>query len=277
MRTILLAALLLGLSAGVVSAASEPVFLPTNIGDRIELRITRTAQGVDAPQITTADLLVQRKGGDNILIERQQNGATVDSVLSVDAGGALQLAASERTTSSNADLRALLPLLDVALAFARGAVPPGGSVLLNIPMGQANSGSTVVVPLRTAHLVGADFDVQGSASTQLQGAESAQQQQPLERRRPGGFGGPGGPGGFGGPGGGGFGGRPGDGGAADVNVGGSARGRSAAGAMTVLVRIDGHISDGRVHRLVIAQTRELTVGGAPFVNAESWAIDVSSK
>jgi hypothetical protein len=46
------------------------------------------------------------------------------------------------------------------------------------------------------------------------------------------------------------------------------------GAMQASIRIDGHATAGYLTRIAITQTRSVTVGGLPFVNAGSWAINV---
>lgn len=275
MRTVLASLLLVAGAAATASAATQPTFLPAN-GDRLHVQITRSSQGFDQPVIARSDLVVQRKSGDTLLVERTQNGATVDSVLTIDPNGQLQLAASERNLATNADLRPLLPVLEIALDVAQGAAPPGGTVLLPVPVGEARTTSTVVVPLKVADLVGNDFALHGSATTQLQpgGANASASPSPEQSspRRRGGFGGfPGGGGGF--PGGGfpsGGGGRS-DGAGPRPDNGGQ---RAAANPMNVLVRIDGQVAGGRVRRLTIAQMRQITVGGTPFVNADSWTIEV---
>lgn len=284
MRTPIIAATLIALATSGVWADSLPTLIPATVGERVHLRITRTLQGLDAPQTATADVLVQRKTGDSYLIERRdQSGALVDSVLSLGSNGTLQLAASERNLSSDADLRALLPVLNAALAVTQAASPPVWSASLTVPVGQENASTTMVIPLQATN-PGSDFDVHGSASTAVESEENGGQQQG-ERRRTSFGGSPGG--GFGGPGGG-FGGGLGSmlGGAfGGRGTGGGSHGQSGdsspspgsgppQNAMAVLIRIDGHVSGGRMHHLTIAQTREIQVGGAPYVNVSSWTIDV---
>jgi hypothetical protein len=261
MRSVVLVAAFVAAGGLAVPAATLPTFFPANPGERLQLHITRTSQGFDQPVIAQSELVVQRKTADAFVVERTQNGTTFDSVLTIDAGGTLQLAPSERSAASNADVRALLPVLAIALDVANDTAPPGGSVLLSLPVGEARATASLVVPMRTANLIGNDFALHGTATTQLQpAANGATREPPSQGRRRGGFGG-----GF--PGGG----SPG----AGAPGGGSQRPAAAApSAMNVLVRIDGQVAGGRVRTLTIAQTREIIVGGTPFVSTDSWTIEV---
>jgi len=273
------AALVAWCATSVLADQSLPSLIPA-AGTRVHLRIAQTIQGVDVPRTITADVTVQRKSGGAVLLEwKDPSGQTNDSVLLATADGRLELAAAERAASSDANVRALLPILNAGLAVTQGG-PPAWNASLALPAGPRGT-TTIVVPMRALNVAGTDYDLQGSTTSQQGFAPSGNEQ----GRPPGGFGGPGGgggPGGAGGPRGvggpGGGGGRGGFGGPGGGFGGGQPGARSDSGSapsgMTLLVRIDGHVSNGSVHHLTIAQTRAIQIGGAPFVNVSSWTIDV---
>jgi hypothetical protein len=238
------------------------------VGENAQLHVTQTQQTLDGPQTSAFDVLVRRRTATTVVLERTLAGGAIDdSVFSLNRDGALVLAPSEAAVTHDGDLQTLVQGVNLGLGVMRGAVAPpaGWEASLSVPLGARSAATTVVVPLRPLNVAGNDFDLAGSAQNEPQDTGGGSGSAP-RRVRPSGGGFPGG-------------GFPGGGGPGGGSPGGgfptATRSRDAGGSpITVLVHVTGHVSDGRLRRLTIAQTRVVDVEGMTFTNVSSWDIAV---
>lgn len=256
-----------------VRAAGAPVtFLPQDVGARVHLHIVRTTQQIDAPAVTTSDVDLLRRDAATYILERKDaQGKPNPALVAFAADGTLQLKDARAASGPDADVAVLLPALGSAQRAVDGARDAGAwTAQLALRGASPNAPLTVAVPLKATPASDDGFDLAGSARMTVAPQAASDGGENGEggsaRRRRGGFGGgfPGAGGGFPGAGSGGF------------PTGGGERPGRAGPQVTVVVRIDGHVSHGGLRRITIGETRAITLDGTPFVNASTTSIDISS-
>jgi uncharacterized membrane protein YgcG len=267
-KTILAAALMFAATAVAPANPSGAIaLLPGAVGDDVHVRVTRTDQELNAPRVAAEDFDIQLKPNNVLLLTRTIAGKPDFSIVRIGADGSLQIDASEKGAGSDADLTSVLAALNLALATIHdaGSAQPSWKATLAIPSLARGPATNVVVPIAGIGTSNANvYEVQGSAQV---AATPPRGNADDDNGGGGRFGGGGMGGGM--PGGGGFPGggqRPSGGGRAPA-AGDQAR------AMTLLVNVDGQVSAGRLRRIVISQTRVLTVDGVPFTNVTSWTVE----
>jgi hypothetical protein len=245
-------------------AAAGPglAVLPQTPGQRQTYHVVHIVQTADGPQTTTTDFTIVRRAGTALVIERTGPGGAPNlSVLKAASDGTLALSEDAQGAAADGDLTDVLFALNLALVATREGDPSGGgSWDANLPVTATPHGPTAQLLMQPGRLAGSDFDFGGIGQTTLPISQA--------RRSPigisGGF--PGGGGAF--PGGGGVpGGRP-----RNRDADGDQPPVNPPGGIAVTLRVDGHAAGGRVQRVAIVQTRVITVGGVPYVNAGSWSI-----
>ena len=240
------------------------------------------ANGAQAP--ATVTFSVVKRAGTTLVIERTApNGAPNLSILTVAADGTLS-PADPKVSAADADLNDLLYVLNLANAATRDGDPTASGTWMGViaaaPAPRATTAPLVLVP---SNIAGTSFDFSGTAASTVDtGAPARANNGRAGSVRGGGLGGVGGafPGGGGGgaggfPSGGGRGGGRGGQRGADENTGDAgpdARGGPTGIAQTL--RVDGHVTGGRVTRVAITQLRTVMIAGAPYANTSSWTLTV---
>jgi hypothetical protein len=268
-KMIFAAALLFAATAAAPASPSGAIaLLPRAVGDVVHVRVTRTDQELSAPRVAAEDLDIQLKPNNVLLLTRSIAGKPDLTVVRIGADGSLQIDPSEKAAgTSDTDLTSILSALNLALATIHDAASAQASwnATLAIPSLAKGPVTNVVVPIVAAGTGNANaYEVQGSAQVaatppaQASGNDGSGGGQRVR------FGG----GGMGGGMGGGF-----PGGGQRPRGDGSPAGGDQSRAMTLLVNVDGAVSAGRLRRIVISQTRVLTLDGAPFTNLTSWTVE----
>jgi hypothetical protein len=275
-KTIFAAALVFAATAvAPASPAGAIALLPRAVGDDVHVRVTRTDQELNAPRVAAEDFDIQLKPNNVLLLTRSIAGKPDLTVVRIGADGSLQIDPSEKTAGANdADLTSVLAALNLALATIHDAGPaqPAWKATLSIPSLARGPATNVVVPIAGVSTGSAGaYEVQGSAQVAASPAVAPRGNVDDDGNGGGQRGGVrfGGAGGMGGGGmGGGF-----PGGGQRPSGGGRPAGGDQSRAMTVFVNVDGQVNAGRLRRIVISQTRVLTVDGAPFTNVTSWTVE----
>jgi len=276
-ETIFAAALMFAATAAAPASPSGTIaLLPRTVGDDVHVRVTRTDQQLNAPRIAAEDLDLELKPNNVLLLTRSIAGKPDLTVLRIGPDGSLQIDPSEKSASANdTDLTSVLSALNLALATihdAAAAQRPWNATLA-IPALARGPATNVVVPIAGVGGSANAYEMQGSAQVNATPAAPARGNADDDGNGGGQrvrFGGGGMPGSGGGMGGGGFpggGGRP--------SNGGRPAGNDQSRTMTLVVNVDGQVTAGRLRRIVISQTRVLTVDGAPFTNVTSWTVETS--
>ncbi len=279
----LVAALCLPASVPAVADASLTL-VPAVPGAPVQYRITRIAQTANGPTTTNAAFELIRRSATTLVLQRANADGTPNlSVLTQAPDDSLALAEDARGAAADADLADVLYGMNLAIAATHGTDAAGKNPWnVAVPLAPAAGAPTAAVAV-VPNGGSADFDFAGEGS----GFANPARRPPSDEGgisagaggggfpRGGGGGFPGGGGGFPGGSGGGPGGGPGSGDGGGFPRRGSGGGSDAPrGTMPVAVRIDGHVSAGRITRVAVTETRSVTIGGLPYVNVGSWSIAV---
>ncbi|HZO92663.1 MAG TPA: hypothetical protein VFB22_02760 [Candidatus Baltobacteraceae bacterium] len=260
---ILLVLTALAIGPPPVSADSEVAVLPQASRPAMQIRVARTIQGFSGPEVTTQTYQLVRKSPTALTIQRvDPHSVPTTYVLHVGPDGTVALADAAAAVAEPA-LGDVVYALDAAIVAMREATgSPHDSWNAYVPISGAKGAPTAGITFVPANVAGAEMDFYGTGQA-VPGNPAAGASPAPERRRGGGRGGFGG-GGFGGGGRGRYGARGGD----------QSGERAEAAAVATSVQIDGHLSDKRVTRIAITETRTVTVANLPFTNVSSWSIAV---
>jgi hypothetical protein len=231
-------ALVLALVAGsALPAAADPgiALLPQAPGQRVSYHIVHTVQTPGGPQAVPLDAALVGRAEGGIAIERTGPAGTPNLVV-LKAGAAGSLAPVSGDAAADGELADVLFALNLAIAATgEGDPAASGTWLATIATAPGPGAPAAPVVLVPATPNRSDFDFAGS--TEITEIPAP----PIVPRR-----GPTPP----------------------------PQMHPAAG-ITVLVRVDGHVSAGRAQRIAVTFTRIVTVGNLPFVNGSSWSITIA--
>ena len=238
--------------------------VPQTAGTRVPFRVVRSVQTTTGPQISTSTFSLVKRIRATVVLERTgPNGTPNLSILKAGADGSLSIADTSNGAASDGELADVLYAINLATAVTHDGDPAArGTWFATMPLAPAPNATTAPLVLVPGTVTNTGFDFSGviqttmdvpsarpldpgSRGVQLPRVEGVQLPAVGGRRRRGGEG-------------------PGDGTGPPI----------APGGIAVTVHVDGHAADGRATRVNVTETRSVSVGNAPFVNVESWAITV---
>jgi hypothetical protein len=195
------------------------------------------------------------------------------TVLTVAPDGSIQIPKIDKVATQDASLLDVVEALNRStelITGGNGARRDGWNASLTLP-DVHGTGSPVVVPVVVANATGSDFDFHGVGQFMVQ--PPTQQNSGGPQRggfRHGGFRGGGFPGG-----------NSGGGAQSAGDSGEGAGGGRDAGSLpsreelSIAVSVDGRVRHGTVSKILIVETRSISVEALPYTNVSSWTIEAS--